>query len=152
MSGLAVFDNDDTLVNGQSQRLFLSFLRRKGVVSSSVYFKISLWFLFYKLGFYQNPKKIMGYAFGFLKGWPVEKMDSLVDEFFKTTLKNKIYVKGIDEIKKHQTANHEILLVSNAIEPIIKKIAGFLNVTNYVCTELEVTNGKYTGKIMGLLS
>jgi len=149
MFQLAIFDIDDTLVNGQTQQLLLKYLRGKKVVSFGVFFKISLWFVLYKLGLISNPKKIMEYAFGFLKDWPITKMDGLIDDFFENNLKIKIYQKGLEEVKKHQKEGREILLVSNAIEPVVKKIAEYLQVKNYICTKLEVTNGKYTGRIEG---
>lgn len=149
MPGFAIFDIDNTLVRGQTQQLLLKYLRRKKIVSFDVYIKISLWFILYKIGLINDPKKIMEYAFSFLKDWSISKMADLINDFFNNNLKSLFYAKGIDEVKKHQNEGREILLVSNAIEPIVEKIASYLSVKNYICTKLEITNGKYTGKIEG---
>jgi HAD superfamily hydrolase (TIGR01490 family) len=149
MTRLAIFDIDGTLIKGQTQQLLLKYLRKKKVVSFTVFIKINLWFVMYKVGLISSPKKIMEYAFSFLNDWPIGRMNELINDFFDNDLKPRIYKKGIDEIGEHQSHNRIILLVSNAIEPIVKKISEYLQVTNYICTKLEITNNKYTGKIEG---
>lgn len=149
MLELAIFDIDNTLINGQTQQLFLAYLQKRGDVNFIVYLKICLWFITYKIGLINNPRAVMEYAFNFLKGWPTSEMDGLINTFFDEDLRPLFYTGGINEIKKHQVKNREILLVSNAIEPLVKKIAEFLQIKNYICTELEITHDRYTGKIRG---
>jgi HAD superfamily hydrolase (TIGR01490 family) len=147
MKELVIFDIDGTIVRGQSQRLFLKYLLSVHKIKLSFYLKLMMWFVLYKLGLVKDPKKPMEYAFSFLKGKSVEEIASLAHEFFEKVLKENIYSDVLDIIKEHRSLGREVMLVSNAAEPIVKELALYLNVTQYICTTLEIEDGFYTGKI-----
>jgi len=149
MRELVILDLDNVVVDGQSQKILLSYLLRNRKISSFYYLKICLWFIFYKLGIFKNPQKIMEYAFGFLKDQIVIEIEEIVDDFFKGVLKKFIFKEMIDIINKHKEENREILIISNTLEIIVKKVARFLGVQNYIGTRLEILNGKFTGNILG---
>jgi len=146
---LVIFDVDNTIINGQSQQLFLNFLHEKKYVSLFYYVRITIWFILYKLGIVKNPKVTMEYAFYFIKDKTVEDIEVLTDSFFNSVLKNKIYPDVLKIIKKHQEQDQEIILISNAADVIIKKLADYLHIKNFLSTKLEVTNNRYTGNIIG---
>lgn len=147
MKELVILDVDNTLLAGQSQQYLLWYLRQKGLIKPIPFVKILLWFGAYKIGFAKNPRKIMGYAFSFLKGWSVEDFGKLVDSFFEEVLKNKIFSETANIIADHKRHGRDLLIVSNAIEPIIKKLAEYLGIQDYLCTSLKVRDNVYTGEI-----
>lgn len=147
MKELVIFDVDGTIVRGQSQRLFLKYLLSVHKINLSFYLKLMMWFVLYKLGLVKDPKKTMEYAFSFLKGRPVEEITDLAHDFFEKVLKIYIYSDALDLIKEHRSLGREVTLVSNAAEPIVKELALYLNVKQYICTTLEIIDGHYTGKI-----
>lgn len=149
MKELVILDLDNVIIKGQSQKLLLNYLFKKGLIGSFYYLKITLWFVLYKIGLVKSPVKVMEYAFGFLKDKNMEEIDKIADDFFGNVLKNFIYKKMVEIIKNHKDNNRELLLVSNAIDIIVKKVAQFLNIENYISTQLEVIGGKYTGRIIG---
>lgn len=147
MRELVIFDIDNTIVKGQSQQLLLKYLFRKRFIGLSYFFRIYIWFIFYKLGLTKNPYKVMEYAFRFLKDKKVIEIESIIDSFFNEVLKKYFFQEAIDLIKNHQSRDREILLLSNVIDVLTRKIAEFLNIKYYMCTNLEVINNKFTGKI-----
>ena len=151
MKELVVFDLDGTLVYGQSQKLFLGYLIGKKLIGRLFYARLMLWFLLYKLELVRDPKKPMEYAFSFLKGRAQTEIASVVDDFFETSLRQHIYndVKGI--MDKHRQEGREIIILSNAIEPIVKKVSGYFGISRYICTKLEVIGGLYTGKVLDIV-
>lgn len=146
---LVIFDIDNTIVKGQSQKLLLSYLYRKKIIGFSYYLRIYVWFILYKLGLIRNPKKTMEYAFMFLKGKVVEETEKIIDNFFEEVLKKHIFEEAINLINDHRSKNREILLLSNIIDVLAKKITDFLGVRYCISTKLEIIDGKYTGKILG---
>jgi HAD superfamily hydrolase (TIGR01490 family) len=148
MKDLVILDLDGVIVNGQSQQIFLNYVFRKKIVGLFFYCRIYLWFVFYKLGLIKNPKKIMEYAFSFLQNREVKEVDRIVEEFFDEVLYEFIFSEIIVIINEHKSKNRELLIVSNAVDILVKRVALFLEISNYVCTRLEVVNGKFTGRIV----
>jgi putative phosphoserine phosphatase / 1-acylglycerol-3-phosphate O-acyltransferase len=149
MSELVIFDLDGVIINGQSQQIFLNYLFRKKIVGLFFYLKILFWFVLYKMGLVKNPKKIMEYAFAFLKSKKTEDVEIMAGRFFDENLKKFIFPEIVDIINKHKLSGRELLIVSNAADFIVKKTAGFLGIKNYVGTKLEIVNGIFTGRISG---
>lgn len=146
---VVVFDIDNTLINGYTQYILLKYLFRKGLIKVLPYLKIIFWFFLYKIKIINNPKKIMDYAYGFLKDKTIKEFDDIVNQFFEEELKYFVFEEGIILINQHISENRELLLVSSAIKPIVQKCAQYFNIKIYISTELEINDGKYTGKIFG---
>lgn len=149
MRELVIFDLDNTLLKGYSQQMFLRFLFKEGIIKLAPYLKINIWFVFYKIGIIKDPKKIMEYAYRFENNWPVEKLEELVNIFFEKVIKDNIFLEGLELVKSHKLKGRELILISNSIVPIVKKIADYLDIENIIATELDIKNGKLTGKIVG---
>jgi len=149
MNELVIFDLDNTIVKGQSQRLFLSYVLKKGLITHFFYFKLMLWFLFYKLGLIEDPKKIMKSSFSFLKGQNVDDFREIINDFFEEKLKYYIFQDVVNIIKKHKTENRKILIVSNSIEFIPEVVSRFLGINYIIGTKLKQENNKFTGEIKG---
>lgn len=147
---LAIFDMDGTLIEGQSQQYFLKYMLDVKCINYLQYFRIYFWFVLYKLGIVNNPEKISAVAFSFIKGMKTEQLCSLTEVFFKTILANKIYSRGKERIAWHRKTKNTLLLLTNSIEPIAKIVAEHLGIPEYLCTELEVVDNLYTGKILGV--
>jgi len=148
-NGIVILDVDDTLIKGQSQQLFIEYLLRKGLISYLSYIRIMAWFILYKLGFVSDPKKIAEYSFRLFKGKSKENIEKISEDFFQEVLSKKFYPEALKIIKEHKNNGRRIILLSNAIEIIIKKISDRLDIPDYVCTKLEMTGEIYTGKISG---
>ncbi len=151
MKELVIFDIDKTLVDGQSQKRFLRYLLAAKRVKLTFFLKLIPWFVLYELGLLRDPKKPMRYAYSFLKGKSVQEISGITRDFFERDLKNHIYPEAVELIKEHQDAGREVILVSNSAELIVKDIADYLGVSQYICTKLETVDGKYTGEIKDIM-
>jgi HAD superfamily hydrolase (TIGR01490 family) len=149
MNELVILDLDNTLIKGQSQQFLLKYLFSKKLINLFPFLKISCWFLAYKLKLTKNPKPIMNYAFRFLENWKVEDFEKLINQFFQEILKKRIFRETEVIINKHKEKNRDLLIISNAIVPIVEKLSSYLKVAKYLGTQLEIKNGLYTGKIIG---
>lgn len=143
------FDVDNTLVRGQSQRLFISFLLKRRLVSLWAYLKIIFWFFLYKIGIAKNPRAIAEYGFAFLKGYTLAEFEKIVNVFFNTVLRDRIYRKAEEIIKKHKEKGDKVILLSNSFNTLMQRLTDFLLIDGFLCTNLEIVDGKFTGKIDG---
>jgi HAD superfamily hydrolase (TIGR01490 family) len=149
MQELVILDMDGVIINGQSQKVLLNFLFKKRIIKSFFYFKIYFWFILYKLNLINNPKKIMNFAFSFLKGKKEEEVNKIIAKFFDVELKRFIFPEIIDIINEHKLKSRKIIIISNATDLIVKKIANYFNIKDFIGTQLEVVNGVFSGKILG---
>lgn len=149
MRELVILDLDGTIIKGQSQLLFLNYLFKKKVIGLFFYLKIYFWFLLYNIGIINNPKNIMIFAFSFLRDKKSSQIEDLVNNFFNEVLKKFIFSEMVGIINEHISKNRELLIISNAADIIVKKVAEFLNINNYIGTKLETKNRIFTGDILG---
>ncbi|MDD2935461.1 MAG: HAD-IB family hydrolase, partial [Candidatus Pacebacteria bacterium] len=103
----------------------------------------------YKIGLVSNPKSVAEYSFKVFRGKTKQDIKNLSKSFFDEVLINYFYKDALNIIIEHKKNNRKIILLSNAIENIIKEVSEYLNVEDYICTKLEIENGVYTGKIDG---
>lgn len=146
---IAVIDIDGTLIKGQLQQGLINFLYFKRKISLAFVLKLNIWFIFYKLGVVKNIKNIFEFGVKYLNGKSIEELNILLFEYIDKTVKKRIFPKSFDLIRDLRSQGYEVIILSTAVEAIISKVANLFEITDYICTRLEITNGRYTGKIMG---
>lgn len=146
---LAVLDFDDTLINGQSQKMFIKFLFRENYISFLKYCIIMIWFTFFKLGFSININGIFKYALSTICNNKVGKIDYLFDKFFNEICVPKIYKNSKNLISLLKEKNFYTIIISTAVDPIILRAQKYFGIDDIICTKLERFNGVYTGEILG---
>lgn len=147
MPKIALFDIDGTLIKQQSQKLFLKFLFKEGVIGFLFFIKIYTWFFLYKINLVEKPEVVMEKAVLFLKNKPTEFAQEKVDIFFKTSLLHFFDNKIVEVLQEKRQAGYTIVLVSNAFDFLVSRIASFLKADSFLATQLEIKNNIFTGKI-----
>ncbi|MDQ5912124.1 MAG: hypothetical protein QG568_337 [Patescibacteria group bacterium] len=146
---LAILDIDNTLVKGQSQRHFIEHLYNKGYISTYRYVVIMAWFILYKLHLVKDTAKMLSFALQIFKGKSVDEIDELVNTWIREN-KSSLYFKNTKKaLQTLRDANFEIVLLSSAVEPIVKSIAQDLRVEEYICTKLGQSDDKLDGQTNG---
>jgi HAD superfamily hydrolase (TIGR01490 family) len=82
------------------------------------------------------------------KGINVLKMQKKCVDWFSSYGVKMLNPEVVSEIRHHQELNREIVIVSGSFSECIKPIAEYLGVDKYLCTELEVDNGFFTGELL----
>lgn len=149
MNNIVLFDIDNTLIKGQSQNIFLKYLFRHNLISFSQYLLISIWFILYKFHLVKHPLKIMKYAFAIFQNKSSDEIEKLANDFFSSELNKYFYSEVVNILKNHRENNARIILVSNSVDIIVKEVAKYLNVNEYICTRLKYIDNKFTGEIDG---
>lgn len=149
MKTAVFFDVDGTIINGQTQRLLISYLYRQKKISLLFLLKIYLWFLFYKIGIVSSGISVMTKSYKLLKGIKVEEFRRFLSLFFKEQIKPRIYLQAIERINYHKERGDEVVLLSKSIKILIDIIKDYLNLPLSIATTLEIKNGIFTGEIDG---
>ncbi|HYE22376.1 MAG TPA: HAD family hydrolase [Verrucomicrobiae bacterium] len=149
MREVAIFDIDGTVIKGQSQKELLFFLYLNGFISTYSFCYLLIWFILYKINLVHKSDIPLRYALDLFKGWDADTLRSLTKKFVNKVLVKKIYSEAIAEIGNHREKGNRILLVSNAIDPIVEELAKYLKIPDYLCTTLEIIDGRVTGQTIG---
>lgn len=147
---IVFFDLDDTIVEGQSQQHLIKYLYKKKEVSFFDLTMIMSWFLLYKLHLIKDPSQIMRIAFyRIMRGRKIEEVRKMLKDFYKDELSDRMKEKLKSKIKKHKKEGCEMVLMTNAIEPLAEIVAAKLKMDRIIATKLEQRKGIYTGRING---
>jgi len=146
---LVFFDVDDTLVNGQTQKILGKYLYKNGKVSIAFVIKILFYFLMWRIGIVKNVVPIRKEAYKIIGGWEVSEIEKLLRECFSKEIRARIFPQALDLIKKHQIKGHEVILISGSIDCLLRIIKEYIGIKFVIATVLKVENDRYTGEVLG---
>lgn len=147
MKKIAFFDFDGTITTKDTLLEFIKFC--KGPLRFYLGFLInSPYLVAFKLKIISNQlakEKVLSYFFG---GERLDKFQERCDSFEKQTLQSLVRPKAITEIERLKKAGVSVVIVSASPR---NWIAGWAasNQLGLIATELETTNNRITGKIIG---
>lgn len=143
---VAYFDLDRTLINDFSAKRFLRTRLLSGKTTAAEYitqFMTALAFSFGSRDFELLTKMA---AMG-VKGIPEKAFKKLGQAVFDEFLADTLYPESKALVKDHQDRGHQVVIVSAATTYQIAPIAKALGISHVYGTEMQVRNGKFTGRI-----
>lgn len=146
---LAIFDLDDTLLNGDSDSWWREFLCNKGLMDADeVARKIKV----YDEQYHNGTLDIFEYlAFALEPLTQRSRSESLAlrDEFMNETAHKMILPKGQALIDEHKAKGDHVLIISATNTFVVEPIANALGVEDFIGAIPELINGEYTGNVSG---
>jgi HAD superfamily hydrolase (TIGR01490 family) len=86
--------------------------------------------------------------FASYEGMSEDRLVLLADEVFDKVIRPSLYASAIDLIEKSRAAGHEIVLVSGALEPVLRLVADHVGGATIIGNRLEMKSGIATGKLL----
>jgi len=146
---LAIFDLDNTLLNGDSDYLWGVFLAQEGLVDGAHYARENE-------RFYQEYRAGRLDIFEFLRfslrplaEHPLELLQELRERFLRERIDPIILPAGRALIERHRQAGDTLLIVTATNAFVTAPIAERLGVPHLIATEPELLDGRYTGNVSG---
>jgi phosphoserine phosphatase len=96
------FDVDGTLINGQTQKLMVSYFYQKKKISLIFLLKIYFWFLLYKIGLVSRGTSLINEGYKLVGGVKVEEFKNFMLDLFEKKIKSRIYPQAIERINFHK--------------------------------------------------
>ena len=146
---LAIFDLDNTLLNGDSDHAWGEFLCEQGIVDATEYSNKNDYFLEqYKKGSL-DIHEFLEFALRPLAEIPTEKLTELHAQFMQVKIEPMLLSKSLALLQKHRDQGDFLLIITATNRFVTGPIATRLGVDAIIATDPEVINGQYTGKLAG---
>ena len=149
---LAIFDLDNTLIAGDSDHLWGEFLVERSLVDAE-YFKQK------NDEFYQNYVDgnldiydYIAFSLSPLKEHSMEALAQLHNEFMAAHIEPIMLNQAKALIKQHQDNGDTLLVITATNRFVTEPIVKAFGIEHLLAIELEVVEGRYTGKSIGVPS
>jgi thioester reductase-like protein len=83
-----------------------------------------------------------------LRGVTRDRLDLLGEEYFEYKLKPRLKITGIDQVQELVRGGSDVVLVSQALDHIMRPLARHLGVRHIVANQLEFRDGVATGRLL----
>jgi len=87
-------------------------------------------------------------AYVALRHMSEDRIAELSEEYFKDILKERIYERGKELVKKARKEGHRVVLLSEGIEQVVSLLVQEIGADDFVCNRLEFVRGEATGKLL----
>lgn len=146
---LALFDLDNTLLNGDSDHAWGIYLADIGAVDKDEQKQKQDFFYQQYVDGVLDIFDFCEYQFKILKDTPREKLESWRADFMHDVIE-PIVVSGKSELLEPHRAQKDTLIIITATNDFITApIAERLGVKHLIATQAQCVNGKFTGKVDG---
>ncbi|NOZ54035.1 MAG: HAD family hydrolase [Gammaproteobacteria bacterium] len=146
---LAIFDLDNTLLNGDSDYLWGEFLVEQGLVNSILHKKENNRFYEqYKSGTL-NIFEFLNFSLKPLSENDIASLSRLHQIFMHQKIEAIILPKAIKLINKHKAKGDHTLIITATNHFVAAPIAKRLSIETLIATNPELVDGRYTGRVSG---
>lgn len=147
---LALFDLDYTLLSGDSDYAWAQFLIERGVLDREEYgAKNDRFFRDYKAG-RLDIHEFLDFQLAPLARHTREQLEEWHGEFMRTKVRPMIRARGLERVRRHLAGNDLCAIVTSTNAFITAPIAREFGVEHLLATELEIRDGRFTGKPSGM--
>ena len=148
MKKLTIFDLDNTLLNGDSDRNWGEFLSEKRIVNDDYLLRSEQ---FYN-NYYDGSLDIKGFLDFCLEPLKNNEMDLLLElreEFIEKKIKPIVLPAALTKVKEEMEDN-TVIIATATNDFVTKPIANLFGIQDLIATEFEIANSKFTGRVLGL--
>ena len=147
---LAIFDLDNTLLNGDSDYLWGTFLAQQGLVDQSIYESENQRFYDEYVAGTLDILEFLAFSLKPLSEIDTSKLFELHNQFMEQCIRPIITEASRNKLDEHRKKDDTLLIITATNLFITAPIAKELNVPHIIATDPEFINNRYTGKVKGI--
>ena len=141
-----IFDLDDTLLSGDCEREWITFLTSKGLMNDSSA-KLDQFDLDYRKGIL-NFEEYSTFVQKPIMGLTREELDNLIEEFIQKNIHDLTDNLTKDLLNEASSAD-KVLIASGSHDFLVKGFADFFKIDSSIGTPVELKNNIFTGQLSG---
>jgi HAD superfamily hydrolase (TIGR01490 family) len=146
---IALYDLDNTLLAGDSERAWCDFLIDIGVLDGEAFRteneRLYKEYLAGTLNIYDSIK----FQLKPLTEYSPEKLRRWQDEFMTSSIEPMITPAAVSLVEKHRAAGDELAIITASNSFVTRPIAERFRIPNLLAIELERVGHRYTGRVLG---
>jgi HAD superfamily hydrolase (TIGR01490 family) len=147
---IAFFDLDRTIISSNSGKTLIQYSFKNGLMTTIALLKGIYLSMVYRFKL-RDTAKIITSMVKWMKGLSEARVAQLSLEIFDGHILKSIRREVKSEISFHKSRGALVVILSSAILPICRNVAGYLEMDDVICSKLEIINGVYTGRADGPL-
>ena len=146
---LAIFDLDNTLIAGDSDHSWGEFLVDQNIVDRQLYKKMNdKFYADYESG-WLDIFAYLEFSVEPLTQFSLQELDILHQQFMRDVIEPMKLDQAETLINHHRQAGDRILVITSTNRFIVEPICKSLGINEIIATDLQIIDGKYTGKVDG---
>jgi len=146
---LALFDLDNTLLAGDSDHAWGSFLADIGAVDAETYSRANDAFYAQYLDGTLDIREFCRFVFRPLAQNPLSTLERWREEFLEEQIRPMIAPGATDLLERHRRSGDTLLIITATNSFVTGPIAEMLDVPHLIATEPEFRDGRFTGELAG---
>lgn len=145
----AFFDLDKTIIATSSAHAFGREFMHNGLITPAVALQLALAKATYMVAGQSSEQMDASrdQLAALVAGWSVDQVQDIARETMHHVVTPAIYAEARELITFHRNAGHDVIIISASASQLVQLIAEELGITKVVATELDVTDGHFTGGI-----
>lgn len=147
---LAIFDLDNTLINGDSDHAWGEFLVERNIVDRQEYaLNNDKFYHDYKLGAL-DINAYLHFCLKVLAEHPLKQLYAWREQFLEEKIRPMLLPKAKALIEEHRKAGDTLLIITATNRFVTEPIAQLHGIDNLLASDAEKRDGRYTGKPTGV--
>jgi HAD superfamily hydrolase (TIGR01490 family) len=144
---IAFFDMDRTILTDSSGLLYVRYLWRSGGTNRRSMFRAYWYAALYKLGLFDYPSVAAKLASTISDGSEAESR-AFCQRWFDDLAIHYVADGAVQRINEQRNQGHLVTIISASTPYVVGPVATYLGIDEYLCTHLEVSHGRFTGRII----
>lgn len=149
---LAIFDLDQTLIAGDSERLWGEFMSERGQVDAAAYRRANVAFHEDYLAGRLDIDAFLAFQFKPLGQHRRATLEAWRVEYLQHKVKPLVLPAALDLVAEHRRQRHELLIITASNRFVAEPIAALFGIEHLIACEPEMRAGEYTGRACGIPS
>lgn len=149
---LAIFDLDETLINGNSPSLWGRYLGERGWLDPRQFVPREQELVRLYAERRLTLEEYLAFTLEPLAGRTPAECRALADRFTVEVIAPLFFSEALECLARHRAAGDGILVISATQRFLVEAICAQLDVVHALGTDMEVVDGRYTGRTQGILT
>jgi HAD superfamily hydrolase (TIGR01490 family) len=149
---LAIFDLDETLINGDCASLWSNRMGLLGWVDPEAFMRENDALMNAYSEGRLAMEDYMTFSLAPMKGRRRSEVAPLVERFIDEVIEPLIYDDAREAVEQHRKANDRVLVISASGDHLARPIAARLGIADVLAIDLDIFDGCYTGQTRGVLT
>lgn len=148
---LAIFDLDDTLINGDCASLWCRYLMKQGILDKTYLEKEAHLMTLYAQGLL-DMQDYMQLFLEPLRNKTTKEVSMLTEDFIRQDIMHRVRPEATKCINQHQAEGNDVLVISASADFLVRPIAALMGIQNVIGIQCHTYKGRYSGQTEGVLS